>query len=123
VVSPILLLELTLVGIAFGALYSLAALGIVLIYYPNQVQNMDAFSEGSWVAARLFVEALRKLGNNITRDGLVKALESGTYNIGGMTRPLNYGAAGSSHAAHRRATYTQYTSANRWNIVQGFTCY
>jgi branched-subunit amino acid ABC-type transport system permease component len=39
VVNPTLLLELTLVGIAFGALYSLAALGIVLIYKTTGVLN------------------------------------------------------------------------------------
>lgn len=38
-VTPTLLLELTLVGIAFGALYSLAALGIVLIYKTTGVLN------------------------------------------------------------------------------------
>jgi branched-chain amino acid transport system permease protein len=39
VISPTLILELTLVGIAFGALYSLAALGIVLIYKTTGVLN------------------------------------------------------------------------------------
>lgn len=38
-VSPTLLLELTLVGIAAGALYSLAAIGIVLIYKTTGVLN------------------------------------------------------------------------------------
>lgn len=38
-VNPTLVLELALVGIAFGALYSLAALGIVLIYKTTGVLN------------------------------------------------------------------------------------
>ncbi|MGE5334842.1 MAG: branched-chain amino acid ABC transporter permease [Nitrososphaerota archaeon] len=38
-VSPTLLFELTLVGIASGALYSLAAIGIVLIYKTTGVLN------------------------------------------------------------------------------------
>ncbi len=37
--NPTLVLELTLVGITFGALYSLAALGIVLIYKTTGVLN------------------------------------------------------------------------------------
>ncbi|HZC07808.1 MAG TPA: branched-chain amino acid ABC transporter permease [Ktedonobacterales bacterium] len=37
--NPTLVLELALVGIAFGALYSLAALGIVLIYKTTGVLN------------------------------------------------------------------------------------
>src|SRR5579884_1049900 len=39
VLSPGLVFELTLVGIALGALYSLAALGIVLIYKTTGVLN------------------------------------------------------------------------------------
>ena len=37
--NPTLVLELALVGVAFGALYSLAALGIVLIYKTTGVLN------------------------------------------------------------------------------------
>lgn len=86
-------------------------------YYPNQVQNMDAFSEGSWVAARLFVAALAKLGNNVTRAGLVNALDSGPYGLGGMAPTLNYQQAGSSHAASNCASYIEYTSNKRWQVV------
>lgn len=92
-------------------------------YYPNQAANMDAFSEGSWVAARLFVQALAKLGPNITRDGLVRQLSSGAYNIGGMSPTLDYGAAGSSHAASHCVIYIAYSSAHQWDIKQNFTCY
>lgn len=92
-------------------------------YYSNQVQNQDAFSEGSWVAARLFVQALSSLGQNITRQGLVNALNAKVYNIGGMAPPLDYAHTGGSHAASHCAIYIQYTSSHRWNIVQGFTCY
>ena len=86
-------------------------------YYPNQVQYMDAFSEGAWVAARLFVAALAKLGNNVTRAGLVNALDSGTYSVGGMAPNLNYQQAGSSHAASNCFSYIQYTSNRRWQVV------
>ncbi len=37
--NPTLVLELAIVGIAYGALYSLAALGIVLIYKTTGVLN------------------------------------------------------------------------------------
>ena len=42
--NPILLFDLTLVGIALGALYALAALGIVLIYKTTGVLN---FAQGA----------------------------------------------------------------------------
>ncbi|HLZ23249.1 MAG TPA: ABC transporter substrate-binding protein [Ktedonobacterales bacterium] len=86
-------------------------------YYPSQAQNMDAFSEGTWVAARLFVDALAKLGNNVTRAGLVNALDSGAYDVGGMAPELNYQRAGSSHAASNCASYISYTSNRRWQVV------
>lgn len=49
-VTPILLLELTLIGIAFGALYSLAALGIVLIYKTTGVLNFAHGAIGMFCA-------------------------------------------------------------------------
>jgi branched-chain amino acid transport system substrate-binding protein len=92
-------------------------------YFRNQVPNMDAFSEGSWVACRVFTQALQKLGANVTREGLVKALNSGVYGTGGMAPDLNYGATGGRHDASRRATYITYNSSRRWQTVQGFTCH
>jgi hypothetical protein len=41
VVTPTLIVELKLVGIAFGARYSLAALGIILIYSPLHSELMS----------------------------------------------------------------------------------
>lgn len=49
-VSPLLLFELALVGIAFGALYSLAALGIVLIYKTTGVLNFAHGAIGMFTA-------------------------------------------------------------------------
>lgn len=49
-VTPTLLLELTLVGIASGALYSLAALGIVLIYKTTGVLNFAHGAVGMFSA-------------------------------------------------------------------------
>jgi len=95
-------------------------------YYPDQMQNVDAFSEGSWVSCRVFEQALAKLGSNVTRQGLIQALNSGVYSTRGMAPDLNYGAAGSTHAAAHCASYTTYTSSNRWQLVtggNGFVCY
>ncbi len=80
--------------------------------------NMDAFSEGSWVACRVFAQALAKLGSNVTRQGLVSALDSGTYYTGGMAPGFNWGASGGSHAASNEASFIEYRSG-RWVIVQG----
>lgn len=92
-------------------------------YYRNQVANMDAFSEGSWVACRVFIQALQKAGPNPTREGLVQALNSGVYSTGGMAPDLNWGKTGGMHDASRCATFITYTSEKRWKTVQDFTCH
>lgn len=92
-------------------------------YYRNQVANMDAFSEGSWVACRVFIQALQKLGANVTREGLVQALTSGAYSTGGMAPTLNYGATGGNHDASHCAMFITYNSSRRWQNAQGFTCH
>jgi branched-chain amino acid transport system permease protein len=50
VVTPLFLLELVLIGIAAGALYSLAALGIVLIYKTTGVLNFAHGAIGMFTA-------------------------------------------------------------------------
>jgi branched-chain amino acid transport system substrate-binding protein len=103
------------------ALYNQVVSSYIARHPPDSVQNMDAFAEGTWVACRLFAQALAKLGANVTRNGLVAALSSDTYSSGGMAPPLNYGD--SSHAASHCASYIVYNSSRRWAIAQGFTCY
>ncbi|HEX6800766.1 MAG TPA: branched-chain amino acid ABC transporter permease [Ktedonobacterales bacterium] len=49
-VTPVLVFELTVVGIALGALYSLAALGIVLIYKTTGVLNFAHGAIGMFTA-------------------------------------------------------------------------
>ena len=92
-------------------------------YYRGQVPNMDAFSEGSWVACRVFTQALAKLGTNVTREGLVQALSSGSYSTGGMSRNLDYGSTGGGHAANNCGIVITYNSSRRWQTAQGFTCH
>jgi branched-chain amino acid transport system substrate-binding protein len=91
-------------------------------YYRNQVPNMDAFSEGSWVACRVFAQALAKLGSNVTRDGLAKALSGGDYSVGGMSPELNYAATRGQNNASHCALYITYTSSHQWRTAQSFTC-
>jgi ABC-type branched-subunit amino acid transport system substrate-binding protein len=92
-------------------------------YFPGQVPNMDAFAEGSWVACRIFLQALGKLGSNITRAGLKQALESGAYDVGGMGPALNWGSAGPSHAANHYGSFIVYTSQHAWAEATGFIRY
>src|SRR5207237_8562331 len=41
-------------------------------YYPNQVAATDIYSEGDWLAAKVFVEAVRRIGTQpVNRKSLV----------------------------------------------------
>jgi ABC-type branched-subunit amino acid transport system substrate-binding protein len=94
-------------------------------YFPGQVPNQDAFSAGAWVSCRVFEKALASLGSNITRNGLVRALDSQIYQVANMVPPLNYGATNGTHAANHCASYITYTANHTWKIAISppFTCY
>ena len=42
--------------------------------YGNKAQ-IDYFGEQGWLDAKVFTEAIRSLGDSITRDGLLKAMD------------------------------------------------
>jgi branched-chain amino acid transport system substrate-binding protein len=44
-----------------------------------------------WLDAKLFVDAVRRMGDTITREGLIAALERTAPGAGGMTAPLTFG--------------------------------
>src|SRR5207302_1006109 len=72
-------------------------LNAVKKYYPNQLAALDVYSEGSWVAAKIFVEAIRRIGNQaVTRQSLVNAMNTIRNWQNGLTVPISY-AAGNSH--------------------------
>ncbi len=54
--------------------------------------QIDYFGEQGWVDAKVFVEAIRTLGDTITRDGLLKAMDSLSGKGGfGFTSDLAFG--------------------------------
>jgi ABC-type branched-subunit amino acid transport system substrate-binding protein len=68
-------------------------LNTVKKYYPGQVSALDVYSEGSWVAAKIFVEAIRRIGSQpVNRQSLVNALNSIKNFQTGLTVPLSFSA-------------------------------
>lgn len=66
-------------------------------YYPDQVNkgNLDVYTEEQWIAAHVFVQALRNIHGAITRAALVQAAQNLTnFDTGGLTKPLTYGHGG-----------------------------
>jgi len=72
-------------------------LNTVTQYYPDQVHkgNLDVYTEEQWIAAHVFVQALRNIHGPITRAALVQAAQNLTnFDTGGLTKPLTYGHGG-----------------------------
>src|SRR4051794_36120349 len=88
-------------------------------YYPGQMAALDIYSEGDWVAAKVFVEAVRRIGTQpVTRKSLVDALTSIKDFQTGLSVPISYGPG--NHDPLRcfqwihdvNATWTTYSD---WN--------
>jgi len=63
-------------------------------YFPNQVDPLDVYTEQSWSAAELFVDALKRAGPNPTQQSFVAALNATkNFNAGLPSVPLSYGPA------------------------------
>ncbi|HEV7677962.1 MAG TPA: ABC transporter substrate-binding protein [Candidatus Dormibacteraeota bacterium] len=78
-------------------------LNTVKQYYPSQVShgNLDVYTEEQWIAAHVFVAALRAIKGPVTRAALVSAAQSlSNFDTGGLTRPLTYGHGGLNDPNH-----------------------
>jgi branched-chain amino acid transport system substrate-binding protein len=92
-------------------------------YFPNQVDPLDVYTEGDWVAAELFVEAIRQIGSNpVNRKTLVDALNSiKNFNTQGLSVPLSY-SAGSSHDPNKCFQFIHKINGT-WTTYSGWKCY
>jgi branched-chain amino acid transport system substrate-binding protein len=78
-------------------------LNTVKAYYPDQVSkgNLDVYTEEQWIAAHVFVAALRSIHGTVTRAALVSAAQNLTnFDTGGLTRPLTYGRGANNDPNH-----------------------
>jgi branched-chain amino acid transport system substrate-binding protein len=90
-------------------------------YYPNQVEALDYFSEGVWIAAKVFVEAVRRIGDKpVNRRSLVDSL-NGLKNLEtGLTVPLSY-SPGPKHDPNRCLQYIRNENGT-WTTYSGWKC-
>jgi branched-chain amino acid transport system substrate-binding protein len=97
-------------------------LSTVQHYYPNQVAGLDVYTEGSWIAAKVFVEGLRRIGPQpVTPASLVTAL-NGIRNFDtGLTVPLTYGA-GATHDPNHCVQWIR-NQQGTWHTYSGWTCF
>jgi ABC-type branched-subunit amino acid transport system substrate-binding protein len=96
--------------------------GTVRRYFPNQVPALDVYTEGEWVAAQTFVQALRAMGNQpVTRQSLANALNSIKAFQTGLTPPLSF-SAGSSHDPNRCFQWIKNNNGV-WTTYSGWNCF
>ena len=90
-------------------------------YYPNQMDAIDYFSEGDWVAAKVFVEAIRRIGkNSVSRKSLADALNSIKNFDTGLTVPISY-SEGPLHDPNHCFQWIRNENGT-WTTYSGWTC-
>src|SRR2546430_3088727 len=94
-------------------------LGTVQHYYPGQFQALDIYTQHSWTAAMVFVEAARKAGRDLSRNSLLQALRSIRGFPTGWSVPLSYGSGG--HDPNHCFTYTA-NKGSGWHTTSGWIC-
>ena len=99
-------------------------LNTVTKYYPSQVSkgNLDVYTEEQWIAAHVFVGALKQIHGAVTRSALVSAAQNLTnFDTGGLTQPLSYGRGGRNDPNHAmQFMHNADGTANGWVTDTGW---
>jgi ABC-type branched-subunit amino acid transport system substrate-binding protein len=97
-------------------------LNAVHTYYPGQYRALDAYTTYQWVAAQVFVQAIKDIGNApVNRQSLVSALNNlHNYDNGGITPPISYGA-GNHDPLH--CFQWLHNSSGQWRTTSGWNCF
>ena len=93
-------------------------------YFPNQMDALDYFSEGDWVAAKVFVQAIHLIGKNpVNRKTLVDALNTIKNFDTGLTVPISFSPGPLHDSNHcyqwirnEQGTWTTYSN---WTCIEG----
>jgi branched-chain amino acid transport system substrate-binding protein len=95
--------------------------GAVQRYYPAQVDALDVYTEETWVAAKLFVEAVRRLGSTApTPRSLVDSLNHITRWDDGLTEPLTFTPG--PHDPNHCLQWIR-NQQGTWHTYSGWNCY
>jgi branched-chain amino acid transport system substrate-binding protein len=102
-------------------------LNAVQRYYPNQVPALDIYTQISWTAAQVFVEAVRQAGTDLTRASLVKALNKMQNFDTGWSKPISY-TDEVHHDPNHCVTFVKHDpqpadSGGTWHTFTDWNCY
>jgi ABC-type branched-subunit amino acid transport system substrate-binding protein len=97
-------------------------LNAVRTYFPGQYQALDSYTTYQWVAAEVFVQAVKSLGNApVTRESLVNALNGiRNFDNGGITPPISYGS-GNHDPLHCLQWLHNFNG--QWRTTSGWNCF
>jgi ABC-type branched-subunit amino acid transport system substrate-binding protein len=98
-------------------------LNTVRTYYPGQYGALDSYSTYQWLAAEVFVQAVKSIGNApVTRASLVNALNNmKNFDDGGITQPISY-SAGSSHDPLHCLQWI-HNFNGQWKTTSNWNCF
>jgi ABC-type branched-subunit amino acid transport system substrate-binding protein len=97
-------------------------LNAVHTYFPSQFQALDSYTTYQWVAAEVFVNAVKSIGNNpVTRTSLVNALNGmQNFDDGGITPPISYG---SGNHDPLKCLQWLHNFNGQWRTTSGWNCF
>jgi branched-chain amino acid transport system substrate-binding protein len=97
-------------------------LGAVHTFYPGQYGALDVYTTYQWLAAEVFTQAIKNLGNTpVSRQSLVKALDGmRSFGDGGVTKPITYGT-GNHDPLH--CFQWLHNSSGRWKTTSSWNCF
>ena len=97
-------------------------LNAVRTYYPGQYNALDTYTTYQWLAAEVFVQAIKNIGSApVTRQSLVNALNGiKNFNDGGITTPISY-SAGNHDPLH--CFQWIHNTNGQWRTTSGWNCF
>jgi branched-chain amino acid transport system substrate-binding protein len=98
-------------------------LNAVHTYYPGQYNALDAYSTYQWLAAEVFVQAIKSIGNGpVNRQSLVDALNGiKNFDDGGITTPFSYGPGNGHDPLHCLEWLHNYNG--QWRTTSNWNCF
>ncbi|HLX32710.1 MAG TPA: ABC transporter substrate-binding protein [Gaiellaceae bacterium] len=91
-------------------------------YYPSQYPALDTYTTYQWLAAEVFVQAIKDIGSNpVNRQSLVAALDGlKNFSDGGLTEPITYGS-GDHDPLH--CLQWIHNDNGSWKTISGWNCF
>jgi branched-chain amino acid transport system substrate-binding protein len=98
-------------------------LNTVRTYYPGQFGALDTYTTYQWLAAEVFANAVKSIGNApVTRQSLVNALNNmKNFDDGGITTPISYGP-GNGHDPLKCLQWL-HNYNGQWRTTSGWNCF